>query len=227
MHIEAYSNEVKPYEKFKKYGVNGLTDVELIAILLRTGTKNKNVFEISKQLLTDREGNCDLRQLANFTHAKLTLVEGLGDVKAMQLLAVVELSMRLNQLKSPTKVEVTKPDMIAKLLMTELRWEKQEHFYVILLDTKCQIIAKECISKGSLNSTIVHPREVFKVAIDCMANSIIVAHNHPSGDPEPSKEDKNITKRLLEVGSIVGIPLLDHIIIGDGTFRSLKSEMGF
>lgn len=154
----------------------------------------------------------------------MTSVKGIGECKASQILAVVELGKRISTQSVEEKVKVTSPIDIINLLMEDMRYLKKEHFKVAILDTKNQIITIENISVGNLNSSIVHPREVFNAAIRRSANSIILIHNHPSGDPTPSREDINITNRIIDAGNIIGIKVLDHLIIGDNKYISFKER---
>ena len=214
-----------PYEKFKRYGLKGLSDSDLLAILLRTGTSEMNVQELADYLLTDQQSHAhSLLRLYDLSYEQLQQVKGIGEVKALQIKAVFELSKRVSQEKYQTLLTVNHPQALADYFMEVLRHEKSECFVVAFLDTKCKMMGYEMVSKGSLTASIVHPREVYKLAIQKSAYSIIVLHNHPSGDPTPSMEDIHMTKRLKEVGEIVGIKLLDHLIIGDSIYKSLREE---
>lgn len=224
MRIQDQPIDERPYEKFMTYGVNALTDIELLAILLRTGTKSHNVTELSRIVLSCYKGEPSLISLYQLSLEELKNIKGIGKIKAIQILSLVELSKRLNKQRYMPYLKVDSPDKVSNYFMEELRHKREEHFKIILLDAKCRMLSAEDVSKGSLTASIVHPREVYKVAIQKSAYSVIAMHNHPSGDPTPSQEDIRITSRLKEVGEIVGIPLLDHIIIGDGTYFSLKQE---
>lgn len=222
--------EERPYEKFQHYGSEALTDTELLAILLRTGTAKCNVMELSRELLTHFQEDTivarypSLLTLYQFSYEELQKIEGIGKVKAIQILALVSLCKRMVKAKYTEGEKVNSPQMIADYFMEELRHKREECFVVIFLDAKCRMLGNEVVSTGSLTASIVHPREVYKKAVQKSAHSIIALHNHPSGDPSPSEEDIQITKRLKQAGDIMGIPLLDHIIIGDGIYRSLKEE---
>lgn len=178
--------------------------------------------ELSKELLS--KDNRGLVYLRDTTLQELMETKGIGECKASQILAAIELGKRINFLYALDKVKINQPNTIADLFMDEMRYLQKEHFRIVLLDTKNQIIVTEEISVGTLNASIVHPRDVFKVAIKRNANSIILIHNHPSGDPTPSREDINITNRLADVGNLVGIKVLDHIIIGDNKYISFKER---
>lgn len=222
--------EERPYEKFQNYGSDALTDTELLAILLRSGTTKCNVMELSRKLLTHFQEHAigtrypSLLTLYQFSYEELQTIEGIGKVKAIQILALVSLCKRMVKARYAEGEKVSSPQMIADYFMEELRHKREECFVIIFLDAKCRMLGNEVVSTGSLTASIVHPREVYKKAVQKSAHSIIALHNHPSGDPAPSEEDIQITKRLQQAGNIMGIPLLDHIIIGDGIYRSLKEE---
>lgn len=220
----------RPYEKFQRYGSSALTDTELLAILLRTGTTKMNVMELARTLLThfqDKplgEKQPSLLTLYQFSYEELQTIAGVGKVKAIQILALVNLCKRMVKAKYIEGQKVNSPKSVADYFMEELRHKREECFVIIFLDAKCKMLGNEVVSTGSLTASIVHPREVYKYAVQKSAHSIIALHNHPSGDPTPSEEDLQMTKRLKQAGEIMGIPLLDHIIIGDGIYRSLKEE---
>ena len=212
----------RPREKLHKYGVNSLSNAELIAIIIRTGCGKDTAIDLANRLLSmDSSG---ISYLACATVEELTTIKGIGHCKAAQIIAAIELGKRISRSIIDDKVKVNSPLVIVNLLMEEMRYLKKEHFRIIILDTKNQIISIESISVGNLNASIVHPREVFNIAIKRSANSIILVHNHPSGDPTPSTEDINITHRLIDAGNIIGIKVLDHIIIGDNKYISLKQR---
>lgn len=212
----------RPREKLFKYGVKSLSNAELIAIIIRTGNRQDTAIELSNRILSmDSKG---LGFLSDASFEELTSVKGIGKCKASQIIAAVELGKRISTQRSVEKVKVTSPKDIVSLLMEEMRYLNKEHFKVAILDTKNQIITIEGISIGNLNSSIVHPREVFNAAIRRSGNSIILIHNHPSGDPTPSREDITITSRIIDAGNIIGIKVLDHIIIGDNRYISFKEE---
>lgn len=224
MKIEDFPLEERPYEKFLKYGEQSLSDLELLTILIRTGTKTKSSMEIATELLVDEEGRVNLLKLYENNLESLMHIKGIGKVKAIQVLTLLEISKRLSKTSYSNKMKWQSPRDVANYFMEDLRHKKMEQFVVIYLDTKCKCLGYEAISKGSLNASIVHPREVYKGAILKSAYSIIALHNHPSGDPTPSREDIQITNKLKSSGEMLGIGLLDHIIIGDGLFISLKEQ---
>lgn len=209
----------RPREKLLKYGSDKLSTTELLAILLRTGIKGKNVVELSNQILklfgTDT--------LQSITIADLKKIKGLGSVKAAEITAAIALGKRLTVAKAPMKA--ISPESVFEALH-DIRSLKKEHFVAFYLDTKNIEIARETISIGTLNASLVHPREVFEPAIRHSAASIIIAHNHPSGDVSPSHEDMQITKKLVDAGQLLDIHILDHIIVSSHTYLSFK-EKGF
>lgn len=219
--IKSIPEDDRPQEKLLKDGANRLSNSELIAVIIRTGSKDENVVMLAQRILND-EGR-GLRNIAEGTIGKFKSYKGISDVKACQLAAVAELSKRISTLKLE-KIKISSPNDAAVVMMEEMRYYKKEYFKIILLDTKNNIKKVSEISVGSLNSSIVHPREVFSEAVLNSASSIILVHNHPSGESEPSQEDIVLTNRLDECGKILGIKVLDHIIIGDGVFYSFKEE---
>ncbi|MDQ0495570.1 MULTISPECIES: RadC family protein [Paenibacillus] len=214
-------HEERPRERMMTYGADALSNAELLAILLRTGTQNESSVHLAQRIL-QQAGN--LRQLVDMSLSELTQIKGIGNAKAIQLKAGIELGRRLALSRHLETPVISCPRDVADLLFEQLRYLQKEHFVCLFLNTKNHVIAQETLSMGSLNSAIVHPREVFRAAIKCSSASIICAHNHPSGDPKPSPEDVQLTRRLMDAGNIVGIDVLDHIVIGDGTFVSLKEQ---
>lgn len=212
----------RPREKLYINGPEALSNEELIAIIIRTGNKNDSAIDLARKILS--RDNRGLISLRDTTLQELMEIKGVGECKAAQILAAIELGKRINYKDALNKVKINEPTTIANLYMDEMRYLQKEHFKVLLLDTKNQIIVTEEISVGTLNASIVHPRDVFKVAIKRNANSIILIHNHPSGDPTPSNEDINITNRLIDSGNLIGIKVLDHIIIGDNRYISFKEK---
>lgn len=213
--------EDRPRERMMQYGAEALSHAELLAILLRTGTKQQSAVHLAGTVLKE----CgSLRNLMDMSIEELTSIRGIGPAKALQLRAGIELGRRLSKSQPGDVVVVRSPRDAADYIMDELRYLKKEHFICLFLNTKNHIIAKETLSIGTLNASLVHPREVFRAAIKLSSASIICAHNHPSGDPAPSPEDVSLTKRLAEAGQLVGIEVLDHLVIGDGRFVSLKEQ---
>lgn len=223
MSIKDMALDERPREKMLTQGSKSLSNAELLAIILRTGTKNKNVMQLASDIINiDKiEG---IRYLQDISIEELCQIDGIGMSKACQIKAIGEIALRISK-TIPKKYKVTNPWEVYKFYMDELRYEKKEIFKIVLLNTKSEIITDRDVSVGTLNSSLVHPREVFKEAIRKSANKIILVHNHPSGNPEPSKEDKTVTSRLIECGNIIGIEIIDHIIIGDGYYFSFKENL--
>lgn len=215
----------RPREKLLMRGAQSLSDAELVAILLRTGKKGKSVIEIARELINS-EGN--LAMLATKTVDSLQKISGIGKDKAATLAAAFELSRRiLSQPKWLSNKKITSPQDVAEIFIPILRDDNKEKFIVVCLNSANKIIKHETISIGNLNSSVVHPREVFKVAIDNSSASIILIHNHPSGNPEPSNEDIRITKKIVETGKIMEIPVFDHLIIAGETYTSFVEKRLF
>ena len=211
--------EERPRERMQHHGPGALSHAELLAILLRTGTKDESSVHLAQRILNESGG---LRRLAESEWEELTRIRGIGPAKALQLQAAIELGRRVARSRLPDTVKITCPQDAANLLMEELRHLKEEHFVCLFLDTKNQVIGRQTLSIGSLNASIVHPREVYRAAIRRSSASILCAHNHPSGDPTPSPEDIALTRRLSEAGELLGVELLDHLVIGDNRYTSLK-----
>lgn len=207
----------QPREKLLKYGVEKLADAELLAILLRTGLAGKNVLEVAKSVTNKFPGV----GLSNATISQLTKIKGVGEVKALELVACFELGRRLLKDK---QVELVLSPRAVWERMEDLRTSKKEHFVVFFLDTQNQLIQREVVSIGTLNASLIHPREVFEPAIKHLVSHIIVAHNHPAGSLEPSEEDLVVTRRLRDAGLLLGIQLLDHVIVTPTGYASLKEQ---
>ena len=215
----------RPREKMAANGAAVLTDAELIAILLRTGTAEKSAIDIASEMTAD--GGL-YKRLAGITRLnELTNIKGLGQAKAATVLAALEIGRRIASAKPIEKIHLSCPQDVAEFLMPRLRYAVKEQFIVILLNGKNKVVGTEVISEGSLSSSVVHPREVYASALLHHAAAIMVAHNHPSGDPKPSDEDREITSLLAQSGKVLGIPLVDHIVIGDGTYYSFLENEAF
>lgn len=210
--------EERPRERLINCGAASLSDSELLAIILRIGSKQENVINLAQRILSQY----NLKQLSQINTAQLMKIHGIKESKAAQIAACFEIARRLEVFSEDAKPKIASPEDVYKRIYPKLREQKKEMFIELCLDTKNQIIKEDTISIGSLNANIVHPREVFKVALAESAAHIIVAHNHPSGDPTPSREDIEITKKLIEAGKIIGIDVLDHVIIGDKRHFSMK-----
>lgn len=215
----------RPREKMAANGAAVLTDAELIAILLRTGTAEKSAIDIASEMTAD--GGL-YKRLAGITRLnELTNIKGLGQAKAATVLAALEIGRRIASAKPIEKIHFSCPQDVADFLMPRLRYAAKEQFVVILLNNKNKVIGTEVVSEGSLSSSVVHPREVYAPAILHHAAAIMVAHNHPSGDPKPSIEDEEVTRQLLRSGKVLGIPMIDHVIIGDGNYYSFLENEAF
>jgi len=213
--------EERPRERLHAYGARALTTAELIAILIRTGNAQRSAVSLGEFLLAEFGS---IQGVATASAEQLAAVKGLGTAKAAQIKAAIEFGNRLSLFTEEGRPSIGGPRDVSNLLMPDLRYQKKEHLKSLLLDTKNRVLAIKTVSIGDLSSSIVHPREVYKDAVLASAASIIIAHNHPSGDPTPSAEDVAVTKRLIQSGEIMGIDLLDHIVLGDGTFVSLKER---
>lgn len=211
----------RPRERLINQGATSLSNQELIAIMLRTGTRQESVLHLANRVLHHFE---QIQQMKDASIEELTSINGIGQAKAVQLLAAVELGRRLSSKQTDAKYTIRSPKDAASYLMADMTSLKQEHFVVLFLNIKNQVLHRQTIFVGSLNASIVHPREIFREAVRRSAASIVCAHNHPSGNTAPSPEDIAVTKRLMEAGSIVGIELLDHLIIGDHQFISLNEK---
>ena len=216
MRIKEIALEQRPRERLKANGVNSLSDYDLLALLLGAGTKGENAIDLGNRLISEN----GIEKLNSLSLTELMKIKGIGLAKSSKLIAAFELSKRVSSGRICEKV-VKNPADIAKYYMEKLKDLKKEYFIAVFLDSKNKIIKDEVISIGTLNSSLVHPREVFKEAIKNSANSIILVHNHPSGNVEPSDEDHRVNKVMVETGDIVGIKVLDHLIVGNGNFFSL------
>lgn len=211
----------RPRERLIRQGASSLSNQELVAILLRTGTKEESVLVLANRVLSSFD---KIQDLKDATIEEYTKVKGVGKAKAVQLLAAAEIGKRMYRKHSEGRYTIRSPEDVAAYLMTDMSSLNQEHFVALFLNVKNEVIHKETIFIGSLNSSIVHPRDIFREAVKRSAASIICAHNHPSGNPSPSPEDIDVTKRLIEAGLLMGIELLDHVIIGNHQFISLKEK---
>ncbi|MCA1031918.1 DNA repair protein RadC [Bacillus timonensis] len=219
--IRDFPQDERPRERLLTEGPESLSNHELIAILLRTGTKSESVLQLSNRLLKHFDG---IRLLKGASVEEITAIKGIGTAKAVQILASLELGRRVGRLQYEDRYVIRSPEDAANYVMEDMRFLSQEHFVCLYLNTKNQVLHRQTIFIGSLNASIVHPREVYKEAFRRSAASIICIHNHPSGDPSPSREDIEVTKRLVECGKIIGIELLDHLIIGEHKYVSLKEK---
>lgn len=210
--------EERPSNRLMSHGPASLSNAELLSIIIRTGSAAENAINLSQRVLSQY----DLKQLSAIDTRQLMNIHGIKSAKASQIAACFELARRLERSDSQPKHMINSPEDVYRLLYPAMRESKKETFIELCLDTKNQVIREDTISVGSLNANIVHPREVFRTALVESAAHIIVSHNHPSGDPTPSREDIDITKKLVETGKIVGIDMIDHVIIGDCRHFSMK-----
>jgi len=215
MKIKDMPETSRPRERFLENGPEALSDAELMAIILRTGTKEENVVEMSNRLISEYK----LENLFDCSLKELQEIKGIGPSKAIEILTISELGKRYSKRKNPIK-KITSAKDVFTFFHERLKNKKQEHFYTLLLNTQNIIVKEELVSIGVLDSALLHPREVFKPAIKNSAKKIIIVHNHPSGNPSPSPEDLDITKKLIEIGEMLDIKVLDHVIIGRGKWWS-------
>ena len=229
----------RPRERLHKHGPESLKDSELLAIILKSGFRGTTAVQLGEQILIAFDG--DLKRMADYKSKQFEKIKGVGEVKAAQIVAALELGKRLARFHAE-RDKITSPSDVADLMMSKMRYLQKEIVCVLCLDTKGGVTTKgvagdlgddltwgkklseATVFEGTLNASVFHPREIFRFAIEESANSIVLVHNHPSGDPQPSQEDIRATKQLIEAGNQIGIKVLDHIVIGDGIFVSLKEE---
>lgn len=215
----------KPYEKFVLRGAESLSAAELLAIILRTGTKNCPATELAEKILALSKGKeKGLNALHHLSLSELTAISGIGEVKAVKLKCIAELAVRMARESRKDQLRFDRPETVAAYFMEEMRHEEKEKILLLSLDNKLQFIEKYVLSVGTVNASLLSPREVFVHALKCQASCIMLLHNHPSGDSTPSRQDILITDRIKEAGLLVEIPLVEHIIIGDGNYTSLKEK---
>lgn len=214
----------RPYEKAEEYGVEQLSDAELLAVIIRTGSHKLRSVDLAYQILNHKPQYPGLLSLYYTTKEELMKIHGIGKVKAIELLAVAELAKRLTRKQRRQRLSFRSPEMIAQYYMEQLRHQKREKLILILLDGKNKAIKEMVISEGTVNASMASAREIFIEALRYEAVYLILLHNHPSGDPTPSRQDEAITKIIKESGDLLGIPLLDHIILGDCCYVSLKEQ---
>ncbi len=219
MRLKEIARENRPRERLEKEGAAVLSDAELLAIILQKGTREENVIDMSHRLIAkygvDKLSSCSLRELQE--------IKGIGKAKACQILALFELQKRHAVAQQQGKPLRSARDVYA-YCFPRVAGLDRERFMILLLDTRNKVVKEEVVSVGTLNSSLIHPREVFKSAIKESANAVILVHNHPSGDPEPSEEDKAITERLIAAGELLGIKVLDHVIVGKEKFWSFSEQ---
>lgn len=222
--IKELYEEERPYEKCERFGAANLTDTELLAVLLRTGTRGESALALAGHLLHPEIHKKGILNLHRWTYDQLLQFKGIGKVKAIQILCLCELAKRLAKASAGKELDFSTPATIARYYMEDMRHQKQERMKLLLLNTKSRLIGESEISIGTVNASLVSPRELFIEALQKNAVSIILLHNHPSGDPAPSTEDILVTRKIQEAGYMIGVELLDHIIIGDNRYTSLKEQ---
>lgn len=219
----SYQAQLLPYERFLRFGPENLTETELLAIIIRTGTKDCNALQLAEQVLSlakyPKEG---LLGLYDVTLEELQGIRGIGEVKAVKLKCLTELTMRMSAATAKKGDCFNSSGQVADYFMEKLRHKKTECVILVCLDAKTQMISEQKLSEGSVRMSLISPREIFLAALQCNAVNILLVHNHPSGDPTPSRADRELTANVKELGDKMDIPLLDHIIIGDNRYTSFK-----
>lgn len=214
----------RPYEKCEQYGAKFLSDAELLAVIIKSGSKGERSIELADHILNFSKDMPGLQGLNYLTLEDLMTIRGIGKVKAIQLLCVAELTKRMARQQRGMSPCLSSPEMIADYYMQEMRCLEYEQTVLLLLDTKCHRMKDFVISKGTVNASLIEPREVLITALRHKAVQVVLLHNHPSGDITPSNADRKVTQQLKEAFDIVGIPLLDHIIIGDNSYMSFQEQ---
>ncbi|HJC79864.1 RadC family protein [[Ruminococcus] torques] len=222
--IKDMHQEDRPYEKCERFGAENLTDAELLAVLLRTGTQGENSLQLAHRLIRSERSGRGILNIHRWTFEQLMRIKGIGRVKAVQILCLSELAKRMARSSATEGLDFSNPQTVARYYMEDMRHKEKEVTKLLLLNTKAKLIGECVISVGTVDAALVSPRELFIEALKRNASAIILLHNHPSGDPSPSREDVRITRRIYEAGALLGISLLDHIIIGDNCFISLKEQ---
>ena len=218
----------QPYERFLRFGAESLTETELLAIIIRTGTRDKDALQLAEEVLgLTRYPKKGLLGLYDVTLDELQEISGIGEVKAVKLKCLAELSMRMSTAKAEVGLNFTSSGQVAAYFMDKLRHRETECVMLACLDAKGQLIGEKKVSEGSVNMSLISPREIFLAALESRAVNILLVHNHPSGDPSPSQADKELTYNLKDAGEQMGIPLLDHIVIGDNRYVSFREAAWF
>jgi len=220
--IKKLPESERPYEKCKKYGPVSLSDAELLSVIIRSGTKGRKALDLADDILSNMEGN--LLNLYALSAAEMAKIPGIGEIKAIQLKCLTEISERLSAYKYKRAISLDSAASIANYFMERMRHLQKEVLEIVLFDTKFNILAERTITIGTVNASLISPREIFIEALKEKAVFIVLLHNHPSGDPTPSIEDREITERINLCGKLMEIHLADHIIIGDNTYFSFKEE---
>ena len=219
-----FQNEL-PYEKFLSLGPEALTESELLAIILRTGTKKRSAVDLAKEILAKASGKKEgLNGLHHLSVQELMEIPGIGEVKAVKIKCMAEMAIRMSKQKAAVALKYDAPETVADYYMEAMRHKEKEKILLLLLDNRLQLIEEYMVSLGTVNASLLSTRDVFIQALRCRASGLMLLHNHPSGDPTPSDKDILITRKMKEAGELMDIPLIDHIILGNGTFVSLKKE---
>lgn len=213
--------DLRPRERLLREGPEKLSDAELLAIVLRTGNLGESAVALAERILAETGG---LRYLNDRTEEELSQIKGIGPAKVAQIKGALELGRRLAYLAPEKRPRITSPQDAANLMMPRLRFLPQEHFMALLLNTKNEVLAEITVSVGTLNASMAHPREIFREAVKRSSAGVLLLHNHPSGDPQPSPEDVSLTKQLVQSGELLGIEVVDHLIIGDGCYVSMREK---
>lgn len=219
--IKEMPAEERPREKLEKFGAEALGNNELIAILLGHGFKNVSALDLANYMLKEHNG---LKGVSKLSFSQLKRIKGMGLAKSAQLSAAFELTRRLSMLSNEDRPVIKSPEDVSRVLLGRYSDKKKEHFGILILDSKNHLKKEEIISIGGLNANLVQPRELFHSALMELAAAIILFHNHPSGDPQPSQQDIKLTKRMIEAGKLLGIDVLDHIVIGANSYISMKDK---
>ena len=222
MNIKNLPETERPVEKTMAKGITTLSNAELLAILIGSGSRDKSAIGVAEEVISQNPQG--ILYLTESSAEELMKISGIGRTKAVRILAAVELGKRISTAPKQKKIGIAVAEDIVNLFMEDMRYEKREIFKALLLNAKGEIVSTEIVSVGELTSTLVHPREVFSQAIKKSAAAVVFIHNHPSGDPTPSGEDFETTKMLTDCGKLLRINVLDHIIIGDGRFCSMRSK---
>ncbi len=225
MKLNTVKNPDLPYEKFLSLGPSALTEAELLAIILRTGTRNCPALKLAEQILSlSAQRKRGLNLLHHISLKELMEIPGIGEVKAVKIKCVAELAMRMSRERAASTLRFNMPDTVADYYMENMRHQEKEIVLLLLLDNKLNLIEEYMISIGTVNASLVSAREIFIQALKYRACHLMLLHNHPSGDPKPSNQDILITQKIKKAGELMDIPLIDHIIVGDGCYISLKEE---
>ncbi len=222
--IEKINEEDRPYEKCLRYGAGALSDAELLAVILKTGTKGESALDLAMRVMSQSVRRHGLLGIIDMSVTELRKIKGIGKVKAIQLKCVAELAMRIHTAEREDTVKFDSPEKIADYYMGMLRYETKERLVLIMMDIRGGFIHDSVISIGTVEASLISPREIFIEALKYEAVRIALIHNHPSGDPTPSSEDIEVTRTIAQLGGILGIPLIDHVIIGDNRYISLKER---